>query len=283
MLLKAKAYAKLNLFLDVLGIRSDGFHDIDSIMQSVSLCDEIEISSAVADEVTVSYNDPSFYREDDIIFKACEAFFDYSGCKCGLDIKIAKNIPTVAGLGGFSADVAAILKMLNIISGKNYSDEIMLSLCQKLGSDVPFCYNGGTARAGSVGDALQKLDDVKLYYVFVKELEKQSTGALYSKLDSMNISSSGNIDLMLSGIEENDPESVAASVYNVFDNCWDFDAMTGMFKEYQPNNVLLCGSGPTVAAVFTCKDKAETCYESLLEKNIAAFYAESVTVGNIVE
>ena len=137
--LSAKAFAKLNLYLDVIAKREDGFHDIDSVMQSVSLYDEIRISEKTGEGVVINYQDPKFNREDDIILKACELFFDYSGWRSGLNISIIKNIPTVAGLGGFSADVAAVLRMLNVISGKNYPTKLMLRLCANLGSDVPFC------------------------------------------------------------------------------------------------------------------------------------------------
>lgn len=281
--LSAKVFAKLNLFLDVIAKREDGFHDIDSVMQSVSLFDEIKITENSAEEVRISYQDPQFYRENDIVFKACDLFFEYSGWKTGLNIEIVKNIPTVAGLGGFSADVAAVLKMLNIISGKNYSDSIMLSLCAKLGSDVPFCYNGGTARVGSVGDELYKLNTVKLYFVFVKEFDKQSTGKMYAQLDNLFIPPSNKINDMLFAVNIRDAEAMAKSVYNVFENCWDFEEMTAEFKEFLPDNTLLCGSGPTVAAVFTSKTKALKCYQALKSKKQFVFFAESEDCGSIIE
>ncbi len=281
--LYAKVFAKLNLYLDVTAKRKDGFHDIDSVMQSVSLYDEIKISKTTDGGVKISYQDPKFYREDDIIFKACELFFDYSGWKSGLDIAITKNIPTVAGLGGFSADAAAVLKMLNIISGKNYSDKIMLPLCAKLGSDVPFCYNGGTARVGSIGDELYKLDTVKLYFVFVKEYDKQSTGKMYAQLDELSVPPSDKINAMLFAVNIRDVRLMAKSVYNVFENCWDFEKMTTVFKEFEPDNTLICGSGPTVAAVFTSHDRAMKCYEGLKSKKQFVFFAESMDSGSVIE
>lgn len=281
--LSAKAFAKLNLYLDVIAKREDGFHDIDSVMQSVSLYDEIRISEKTGEGVVINYQDPKFNREDDIILKACELFFDYSGWRSGLNISIIKNIPTVAGLGGFSADVAAVLRMLNVISGKNYPTKLMLRLCEKLGSDVPFCYDGGAARAGSVGDVLYKLDTVKLFFVFLKEYEKQSTGEMYAKLDSFAIPPSDKINDMMFAVNLRDASLMAKSVYNVFENCWSFDKMTADFKRFNPDNTLLCGSGPTVAAVFTSRDRATECYNSLKKEKQFVFFAESVDTGSVIE
>lgn len=283
MRLVAKAYAKLNLYLDVIGKREDGYHDIDSVMQSISLCDVIDAEKSTNKSVTIFYNDPQFFREDDIIFKACEVFFDYSKCDFGINLRIEKNIPTVAGLGGFSADVATVLKILNIMSGKNYPDEVMLELCLKLGADMPFCYNGGTARVGSVGDKLQPLKTPKLYFVLLKEGTKQSTGKMYSKLDSLGLMRSNKIGDMLSGIEKDDIGTVLSSVYNSFEKCWDFENMKSDFDRFKADAVFLSGSGPTVVAGFTEKKAAEDCYSALKTEGRNVFLAETVDSGNLIE
>lgn len=283
MKLKAKAFAKLNLFLDVLGVRNDGYHDIDSVMQSISLFDEIEITESSDGTVRIIYQDPSFSREDDIIMKACEAYFSFSGWKSGLNIYIIKNIPTVAGLGGFSADVAAVLKMLNIISGKNYSDEDMIPLCTSLGADVPFCYNGGTARAGSVGDKLEILPTPQLSFVLLKEGTKQSTGDMYRKLDALQIPPSEKIINMINGINSGDALSVLGSVYNIFENCWNFNEMKLPFDFFAPDAVFLSGSGPTVVAAFRYTDDAKICYDKLIKDGRNVYLATSVPNGIIIE
>ncbi len=283
MKLKAKAFAKLNLFLDVLGVRDDGYHNIDSVMQSISLFDEIEIAKNSDGIVRIKYQDQSFFREDDIILKACEVFFAFSGWKSGLDIYIVKNIPTIAGLGGFSTDVAAVLKMLNIISGKNYSDKVMLPLCTKLGADVPFCYNGGTARAGAIGDKLEILPTPPLNFVLLKEGTKQSTGDMYRKLDILQIPPSEKIKTMISGINKGDITSVLCSVYNIFENCWDFNDMKKPFAFFVPDAVFLSGSGPTVVAAFKSTDDAKLCFDKLVNDGRNVYQATSVPGGNIIE
>ncbi len=283
MKLKAKAYAKMNLYLDVLGIRDDGYHDIDSVMQSISLYDEIEITETDGDTVKITYQDPSFSREDDIILKSCNAFFEFSGWKKGLLIEITKNIPTVAGLGGFSADVATVLKMLNLISGKNYDDDDMIPLCTSLGADVPFCYNGGTARVGSLGDKLERLNTPDIYFVLLKEGSKPSTGEMYRKLDSFKIPPSNKINTMISGIEKGDSASVLLSVYNVFENCWNFEDMKLPFAYYAPDAVFLSGSGPTVVAGFRNSAAAELCYKKMKRDGRNVFLASTVRCGSIIE
>lgn len=283
MKLKAKAYAKLNLYLDVLGVREDGYHDIDSIMQSISLYDEIEIKQNDSGKVRIQYQDPSFSREDDIILRACNAFFDFSGWSCGLDIYIEKYIPTVAGLGGFSADVASVFKMLNIISGKNFSNEEILPLCTSLGADVPFCYIGGTARVGSIGDKIQSLATPSITLVLLKEGEKQSTGAMYGKLDSLALKPSDKIGAMLKGIENRDSALILASTYNIFENCWSFDEMKMPFAFFAPDTVFLSGSGPTVVAAFKNSDAAEHCYKKMKADGRNVFLATTVNSGIVIE
>ncbi|MBO7218124.1 MAG: 4-(cytidine 5'-diphospho)-2-C-methyl-D-erythritol kinase [Clostridia bacterium] len=279
----AKAYAKLNLYLDIIGKRDDGYHDIDSVMQSISLCDIIDAEKSENKSVTIFYNDPEYFRKDDIIFKTCELFFDYSKCDFGVNLRIEKNIPTVAGLGGFSADVAAVLKILNIMSGKNYPDEVMLELCLKLGADMPFCYNGGTARVGSVGDKLLKLSTPKLYFVLLKEGTKPSTGKMYAALDALNLPPSDKMEEMLEGIENGDPKAVFSSVYNSFEKCWNFEEMKSAFSGFSADAVFLSGSGPTVVAGFSEKEMAKKCYETLKSDGRNVFFAETVDSGNLIE
>ncbi len=280
---KAKAYAKLNLFLDVLGKRPDGYHDIDSVMQSISLYDNIEISLRSDNEVNLSYQDECFSREDDILYRAYKLFSDYSGWNGGVDIYVEKNIPTYAGLGGFSADIAALLKLLNKISDKNYPDETMLSLCKKLGADVPFCYNGGTARTRGIGEELEMLSTPEIYLVLLKEGDKRSTGEMYNILDSLALMPSDKIEAMLLGIESNNNALVLNSVYNIFENCWSFEKMKAWFEGFSADAVFLSGSGPTTVAAFSNGGLAKECYNKLSDIGKNVFFAETVATGNVIE
>lgn len=278
-----KAFAKLNLFLDVLGKRPDGYHNIDSVMQSIDLYDEIVISDNSENTVKVTYNDPALEREDDIVYRACNAFFEYSDWRCGLDIRINKNIPLLAGLGGVSTDAAAVIKTLNIMSGKSYSEDEMIRLCASLGADMPFCYLGGTARAGSIGDELISLPTVKLHFVILKDGEKQSTGVMYNKLDSFCLTHDTRINDMISGLYANDPDKVTSSVYNAFELCWDMERMLSPFDGYNADCRFLSGSGPAVVAAFSSYPAAERCFDRLKSKGHNVYLASATEKGCLFE
>ncbi len=281
--LKLKAFAKVNLFLEVKEKRADCYHNIDSLMQSVDLFDEITVRKTDSGEVSLSYNDPALWRKDDIIFKTVKAFFELSGEPFGLDIYIEKKIPLLAGLGGFSTDVAAVLRALNIISGKNYPDSDMIRLAATLGADVPFCYKGGTAHAEGIGEILTPVPFCPLYFVIVKEGEKQSTGAMYSLLDAKSEGRSASIEPMLKGFRSGDKTLIAASVYNAFELCWDMEKMLSVFEGFMPDAKLLSGSGPAVVGVFESREAAESCSRALAAGGLNAFFASSVDSGSVIE
>lgn len=147
------AHAKINLFLDITGKLSDGYHLLETIMQSVDLSDILSIE--LADEITVSSSDPEIPEdEDNICYKAAELFYMLLGQKGGADIYIDKRIPHGAGLGGGSADAAATLRGLNRLHGKPFDDNALLKLAAKTGADVPFCLVGGTKLCRGIGDVM---------------------------------------------------------------------------------------------------------------------------------
>ncbi|MCR4945118.1 MAG: 4-(cytidine 5'-diphospho)-2-C-methyl-D-erythritol kinase, partial [Clostridium sp.] len=143
--MKGKAHAKINISLDVVGKREDGYHLLSMIMQSIELYDEIEISE-IREGITINCN-KSFIPTDErnLAYKAARLFLDTYKIKSGVLINIIKNIPVAAGLAGGSADCAAVLRILNKMFNVNASDEELMKLGEKLGADVPYCIKGGTA------------------------------------------------------------------------------------------------------------------------------------------
>ncbi len=278
MALKAKAYAKINLFLDITGKRPDGYHNLDTVMQSVSLFDEITLRLTDSG-ITVRCDMEELAGESNIVHKACKAFFEFSGFSGGTDIEIVKNIPVAAGLGGGSADAAAALALLNIESGCNYPIERLIPIAAKLGADVPFCLVGGTARAQGIGEVLTPVYSPSMYYVLLKDYEKQSTGQMYAKLDSTDYLKTGSIEGLLDGMNENNKGKIAANFFNAFKYCWEFKNMSSVFKPYEPIEVFLSGSGPTICAFFGSKAEAENCADALKIKGYNVFYAESKPCG----
>ncbi len=160
-----KAYAKLNLSLDVTGKRADGYHELDSIMQTISLADTVEIDRA--DETTVVFDVPDVDAVKNTAYAAAQAFFTHTGIQGGTDIRIQKRIPRMSGMGGASADAAAVLIGLNRLFEARLNADILAQLGVKLGADVPFALTGGTARAKGIGEKLKVMRLKSPYHVVV--------------------------------------------------------------------------------------------------------------------
>ena len=274
----AKAYAKINLFLDITGKRSDGYHELDSVFESVSLYDEITLT--LTDEgISVVCDQEELSGEDNIVYKACELFFEeveYSG---GAYISINKNIPVAAGLGGGSADAAAILVLLNEAFGNPIGIKTLCQIAFRLGADVPFCLIGGTARVRGIGEEISQVNTPELHYVLFKERNKQSTGKMFSVIDETEYTNKLEIENILTVLNNNDIERVSKNLFNAFAFCWDFEDMTKSFRPFAPLGVFLSGSGPTVGAIFNSQQEAENCAKALKNSGLNAYYARSMPVG----
>jgi 4-diphosphocytidyl-2-C-methyl-D-erythritol kinase len=161
------AFAKLNLSLDVIGRRSDGYHELDTIMQSIDLYDTVSVEQA--DGIRVRFDAGGIDPWRNTAFSAAQAFFAYTKIPGGADIAIQKRIPAMSGLGGASADAAAVLTGLNRLYGTKLGADALLSLGKRVGADVPFALLGGTARAQGIGERLTRLYPKKLFhYALIK-------------------------------------------------------------------------------------------------------------------
>ncbi len=178
-MIRLKAYAKLNLSLDITGKRSDGYHELDGIMQSISLCDTVEIEKA--DEIRVSMDAGSIDMRRNTAYKAALAFQEQTGCG-GAAIVVQKRIPAEAGLGGASADAAAVLYGLNKLYGAELSTDQLSAIGVTVGADVPFALTGGMARARGIGERLTYVELGKpLFFVIVKPHAGVSTVEAYRR------------------------------------------------------------------------------------------------------
>ena len=278
MSLTARAFAKINLFLDITGKREDGYHELDSVFQSVSLFDEITLILN-NEGVSVICDNDELSGEDNIVFRACKMFFEETGYSGGVNIEIKKNIPVAAGLAGGSADAAATLFLLNKALNSNLSPEKLCELGKKLGADVPFCLTGGTARVKGIGEKISPLNTPTLHYVLLKDREKQSTGKMFAIVDERDQKHHNGIDSLIRGIKKSDISLIGGHLFNSFEICWDFDEMTKPFIDFYPKGVFLSGSGPTVCALFENANDAINCADSLKKQGLNAFYACSVGSG----
>ena len=251
------AYAKLNLTLDVLGKRDDGYHDLQSVMQTISLRDDIEIDIGTEKPWHLHCSDEDIpCDETNLAWKAAKVFFDALKLEPnGIEIRITKRIPSQAGLGGGSADAAAVLRALNRHYDSPLSILALAELGSRVGSDVPFCVIGGTAMVEGRGERLRKLPDMPdCVFVVCKPAFSVSTPELYRKLDQTVIAHHPNNMAMESALLSGDLTKVAQEVYNVFDSVVTADHLElnyikSIFNSYGSLAQQMTGSGSAVFAI----------------------------------
>ncbi len=265
--MKIKANAKINLSLSICGKRDDGYHLIDTVMHSIGLYDTVFIEKA--DTISVICGD--MLQEDNIAFKAAKLFFEKTGISGGCDIKIIKNIPLSAGLGGGSADAAAVLVGLNKLYNAGLSYENLCDLAVKLGADVPFFIKGGCMRSEGIGEILTPKKPLeKGYILLVKAETKPSTAEMYKQIDCKETVLADN-DAVLSAISENDLENLSKNLCNSFQILWEDSFVKQELLKTNAKAVALTGSGPTWFGIYETFEDAKLAESLLKEKNIPCY------------
>jgi 4-diphosphocytidyl-2-C-methyl-D-erythritol kinase len=259
--LELRAHAKINLYLDVLGKRGDGYHDIQSVMQSLELADEISLSERSLDiEVVCSSPLP---REENLAWKAAKLLRDEVGVEGGVLIEITKHIPIAAGLAGGSADVAAVLVGLNLLWGLDLSHDRLLELGERIGADVPFCLKGGTCLVEGKGERVTSLASLPhVWTVVAKPDFEVPAGWAYGRLDRMGVSSLLSISEVLAALERKDLRGIGSVLANIFERVTieehpEIESLKKKFIEAGALGALMSGSGPSVFALFEGKEEAE--------------------------
>lgn len=277
--LKIKANAKINLSLSVLGKREDGYHELDTVMQSIGLSDTVYIEKS--NIITVECG--KFGGEDNIAFKTAEAFFKASGIKAGAAIRIQKHIPSAAGLGGGSADAAAVLVGLDRLYEMGLSYERFLNIAVRLGADVPFLIQGGTARARGIGEELEPLKPLcGCYFLIAKGEDKPSTGEMFSRLDSAEYNKP-DVDKAALALNSGNLSAVLSLMDNSFAALWQKSYVKAELLKTHADAVSLSGSGPAWFAVYRDKDRAVAAEKTLKALNIPVFMCEPQEKSLIIE
>ena len=272
-----KANAKINLTLDILNRRDDGYHNIDSVMQSVSLFDEVFIEKS--DSISVCADLKELCSEDNTAFAAAKRFFELTEIKGGAKIQIKKHIPLRAGLGGPSADAAAVIIGLDRLYETNLSKEALINIGLSVGADVPFCLFGGTARARGIGEKIEKISPLKNFYtLLLRDGEKKSTAEMYKKADLGFIKERGT-ELFLSALNRGNENP-----FKYLKNDFAFEGLhNGTFellKKFGASGAGLSGSGPFVFGIFPSLDRAQKAKEEILkQKEYEAYIAEFCESG----
>ena len=278
------AYAKLNLTLDVLGKREDGYHDIKSVMQTISIRDDVEIDVGTGKPWVLECSMEGIPTDEtNLAWKAAKVYCDAMGYDPdGIAIRITKRIPTQAGLGGGSADAAAVLRALNRHYGHPLSVMALAELGARVGSDVPFCTVCGTAMVEGRGEKLRKLPDMPdCVFVVCKPEFSVSTPELYRKIDQIAIAQHPNHQAMESALLSGDLERVAAEVYNVFDPVVsaenpELNYIKSIFNTYGSVNQQMTGSGSACFAILTEFEYAAVVCSMLKDNYPALFIAKPV-------
>ncbi len=276
-----KANAKINLSLDITGKREDGYHLIDTVMQSITLFDTVTVSPAK--DIKVMCNISGVSPEDNIAYKAAKLFFEHTNINSGAKINIKKRIPAAAGLGGGSADAAAVLMALNKLYNTCLTDETLEELALKLGADVPFFIKGGTQRAQGIGEILSPLPSFnKGWFVLVKEGTKPSTAAMYKELDANN-TLTADTENVIKQLEKEDAKAVANAFGNAFALLWDDVSVKQKMLQLNASGVSLSGSGPTWFAFFDERKDAVKAFKTLKTQNLQCYIARPCEKAIIFE
>lgn len=259
--MKLRAFAKLNLSLRVFDQRADGFHNLESVMQSVSLSDYITLTP-ISSGIEVTCDNPSVPQgKGNLVYRAAE-LFNVPGIK----IHIEKHIPMAAGLAGGSADAAAVLFGLNKMSEKPKSEVELLDLGAKVGSDVPFCLTGGTCLVEGRGEIVNKQEPwPKTYYVLVCPNIHVSTKWVYDEFDNMHLNVSEEI--------KNDLEPVVVSKYDIITEIKEKLIKLGCSESQ------MSGSGPSVFGIVRHKAEAEEIYNQIKLDYPRSYLVETVDRG----
>lgn len=282
-MLKIKAPAKINLFLDIVGKLDNGYHSLFMVMQSIGLCDEVTLEKNGLGDIFLTCSESRLPTDKkNIAYKAAEAFFEKTGIESDVTIGLKKRIPFEAGLAGGSADAAAVIVGLNELYGTGLSEAELCEIGLKVGSDVPFCIVGGTCLSQSTGGVLSKLKPLKeCHIVLAKPETGVSTAEAYAAADNAYIYRPDCMR-MLDSCEKGDFEGICKYAGNVFEQIIEVPERVEFKRIMNSCGASLCqmsGSGPTVFALFENKANAEKCAEELKKICSNVYLTEPVNHG----
>lgn len=289
---KEYAYAKVNLFLDVEAKRADGFHEIKTVMHTVSLCDEVTVSVKRSTKSSVNLSVLGFSRlptdSRNLAVKAAELFLESTLIIAEVDIRLIKKIPVAAGLAGGSSDAAAVLRALNKAFKRPLTEKRLLTIAAQLGSDVPYCLLGGTARCIGRGEIIERLPErLRLHFVIAVADEHVSTPMAYSALDTLYSDFESErtdgaeefYNALIGSVESGILSD--AKLFNIFENAIlpsynGADSIKNKMYELGATHALMSGSGPSVYGIYADKRSAELARDCFIKSGIRAYCADTV-------
>lgn len=283
--MRVKTAAKINLALDVTGKLPNGYHEIESVFQTVGLYDEITVELMDGGiELTceplnaILFNDIIPCDERNIAYKAAQKFLEENNLETGCRIHIKKGIPSQAGMGGGSTDAAAVLFCLNKLTGKIFSAP------EKLGADVPFFLIGGTAYITGIGEKISKISDYSdKILVIAKGKEGVSTAEAYAKIDALENHTPVRVKELVNAVDNN--KNIAEYIGNIFENAvnlWEVDDIKQKMLMFGAETACMTGSGSAVFGLFSDIKSAEKCHIRLTELAYFSHICETVSESFII-
>lgn len=281
-----KAYAKINLGLDVLGTLPDGYHEVKMVMQSISLYDKVNIKKNDSGTINVKTNLSYLpVNGDNLVYKAAYIMKEKYNIQDGFDIDLFKFIPVAAGMAGGSTDAAAVFKGINIMYNLNATEEELKKLGVTIGADIPYCIMGGTALACGIGEKLTRLPGCpKCYFVIGKPYVNVSTKYVYENLVLDESTVHPDTDAIIDAISHANVAGIADNLCNVLETVTvakypQIGEIKKVMIEKGALNSLMSGSGPTVFGIFTDYEKAKECNDYLRKSRLvkSAYVAEPVS------
>lgn len=274
--IKLKALGKINLGLDVLGRRPNGYHDVRMVMQTVYLYDQILLEKTDKEGISLETN--LFYlpvNENNLAYRAAKMLIDEFAIKEGVHISLEKHIPVAAGMAGGSSNAAAVLYGMNRLFHLGLTDQELMERGVKLGADVPYCIMRGTVLAEGIGEELTPLPAMpKCHVLLAKPPISVSTQKVYEKLDAQEVTKHPDIDGILLGLQTGDLEKITSSMGNVLENVTiteypQIERIKDVMKEEGALNAMMSGSGPTVFGIYDDKMLARRAAARIREEQLA--------------
>jgi 4-diphosphocytidyl-2-C-methyl-D-erythritol kinase len=271
-----KAYGKVNLGLDVIRKREDGYHEVKMIMQTVKVYDRLTFSDMEEDRIELSCNLTYLpVNEDNLIYKACRMIKEDYGIKKGVRVELDKHIPVAAGMAGGSTDCAAALIGMNKLFNLRIPQSKLMEYGVKLGADVPYCIMRGTALSEGIGEILTKLPPLPAcYMVIAKPPISVSTKMVYENLHANELEAHPDIDGMVEALKKGDLTGITDRMENVLETVTinrypEIEKIKNIMLEHGAMNSLMSGSGPTVFGIYNDKEAARNTVKALRKEQIA--------------
>lgn len=277
-----KAYAKINLSLDVVGKRKDGYHLLRMIMQNIDLYDILKINEIKTGIRICSNNRCIPCDRRNLVYKAAKLFIDRYNLKNGISIDIDKNIPVSAGLAGGSADAAAVLKAMRNIYDPEISNDELSELGLNIGADVPYCIIGGTALCEGIGEKVTPLMPFTNHIlILIKPPFGVSTAEVYKDLDISKIKRHPNTEILIDAVNKSKLEMLSKNMKNVLENVTlkKYPILRKIkidLINFGAMGSLMSGSGPSIFGFFDDMVKAQKCYDNMKTRYKEVFITRTI-------